>query len=610
MSIRLPRPEARLRARRLRPAGFAVASILFAQNALFASAPPAAVPPIIPPLGWRLADYEPQTPMLPAAAAADDDTLHGRQIPLVRVTPENAAGDDSARAWRAAAWCNERVHAQFVLWSRAAVPQLRLAVGALRSDTGAEIPAAALNPRFVRYVWAAGGKHARNPGQAVGDILDTAVELDLPAGGYRPVWLTITVPAGAKPALYRGTLTATGQGRRTVAFPLELEVLPARLPDPKNWAFFLDLWQHPWAAARYHGVAPFSPEHYKLLEPLYRELAAAGQKVITTTITDRPWNQQTFDAYHSMVARTRNPDGTWTFDYTLFDQYVAFAQRCGLGPQIHCYTLVPWGNRVSFTDAATGDTVTISHKAGTPEYENYWAPFLADFQKHLVKKGWADRTYLALDERSPEELRAASDILKKHSPRLKIMMAGNKAPSAYQGVTPDNYTQILHRVDDAFLAEIEPRRRAGAVTTFYVCVSPRRPNTFTTSPCAEQVWLGYYAAAHRFDGILRWAYAHWPRDPLWDSSFRPDDWGPGDTFLIYPGPRSSVRWELFRDGIEEAEKITRLRAAGIGTDAKAALEKTLSEFTYKNGSTQTDAELAALVDRARAAVEAAARALR
>ncbi|MDR2676009.1 MAG: DUF4091 domain-containing protein [Opitutaceae bacterium] len=193
-------------------------------------------------------------------------------------------------------------------------------------------------------------------------------------------------------------------------------------------------------------------------------------------------------------------------------------------------------------------------------------------------------------------------------------MAGNKNPADYQsqGITIDNYSQILSRAENGtFLDEIEPRRRAGNVTTYYVCVAPSRPNTFTYSPCAEQVWLGYYAAAKRFDGMLRWAFAHWPREPLWDSSFRPENWGAGDTFLIYPGPRLSVRWEMFRDGIEEFEKIRILRenhTAGAG--ALAALEKTLGEFSYKSASKQTDADLAATVARARAAVETASRLLK
>ncbi|MDR1788763.1 MAG: DUF4091 domain-containing protein [Opitutaceae bacterium] len=571
-----------------------------------------------PPLDLRFPNYEPQTPLLPGNLSDSpntfiDNALHGRIVPLDHLDPANVLGDASApaRAWQAAAWRNERVHAQFVVWSSVEITQLRLAASPLRAPNGAEIPASALNARFVRYVWASFARPRLHiPGRAVADILDTATELDLPASGFRPIWLTVNVPENTPPGVYRGALTVTGQGRRSVQFPLSLEVLPATLPAPNRWAFFLDLWQHPWAAARYHNVTPFSPEHYALLEPLYRELANAGQKVITTTITDRPWNQQTFDAYGSMVKRTRHANGSWSFDYTLFDTYVAFAQRCGLGPQIHCYTMVPWGNRFQYNDSATGDSVVAELKAGTPEYEAYWAPFLADFQKHLAEKGLLEQTHIALDERSPEELRASVAVLKKHAPCLKIAMAGNKSPSAYAGVTIDNYSNVISHVEDnnaAFFSEIAPRRAAGAVTTFYVCTTPTRPNTFTNSPGAESVWLGFYAAAHHFDGLLRWAYAHWPREPLWDSSFRPDTWPPGDTFLVYPGPRSSVRWELLRDGIEEFEKIRLLRQAAAAP-VLTELEAALAAFTYNKAIKQTDNELAETVARARAAVESATRA--
>ncbi|HNX33788.1 MAG TPA: discoidin domain-containing protein [Kiritimatiellia bacterium] len=92
--------------------------------------------------------------------------LHGRHVPTERITAANAQGDEALKTWRAAAWRNERAHGQFVVWSPDAVPQLRLCASALRSDAGAEIPAAAVLPRFVRYVLA--------DKQLAGDILDTA----------------------------------------------------------------------------------------------------------------------------------------------------------------------------------------------------------------------------------------------------------------------------------------------------------------------------------------------------------------------------------------------------------------------------------------------------
>jgi hypothetical protein len=522
--------------------------------------------------------------------------LRGRVAPTDRIDAANAQGDETLKTWRAAAWRNERVHGQFVVWSSDAVPQLRLACTALRSDKGAELPASAVQARFVRYVLA--------DKKLAGDILDTAKRVALPPGGFRPVWLTVTVPASAKPGLYRGTLTVTGAGGRAVTFPLELEVLAARLPDPKEWAFFLDLWQHPWAVARYHGVEPFSPEHYRLLEPIYRELANAGQKVLTTTITELPWNHQNFDAYHTMIPRVRNADGTWSFDYALFDAYVAFGRMCGLGPQIHCYTMAPWGNRVYFTDGASGDQVAITVKPGTPEHEAYWGPFLTDFQKHLVKKGWAEDTYVAMDERGPEDTKATADCVKKFAPKIKIAMPGNHPPSHFKGIELANYCQFIAHIDDAFLAEVRTRQAQGKVTTCYVCCGPRRPNTFTFSPTDEQVWFGYYVAAKGLDGFLRWAFVNWPRDPLFDSSFGP--WPAGDTFFLYPGPRSSVRWEMLRDGIEEAEKIRLLRAKGA---ADPELTAVLPLFDFKTAEKSEPAALSESVRRARQAVERAARAL-
>ena len=523
--------------------------------------------------------------------------LHGRAAPTDRIDAANAVGDESQKTWRATAWRNERVHGQFVVWSSEGVPQLRTACTALRSEKGSELPASAVQVRFVRYVLA--------DKQSVGDVLDPAERVDLPPSGFRPVWLTVTVPPSAKAGLYRGELTVCGEGGRSVAFPLELEVLPAALPDPAKWAFFLDLWQHPWAIARYHGVKPFSKEHYALMVPIYRELANAGQKVLTTTIAELPWNHQNFDAYHTMIPRVKNADGAWSFDYAVFDAYVAFGKRCGLGPQIHCYTMAPWGDRVFYTDGATGDQRSITVRPGSPEHEAYWGPFLKDFQRHLEKKGWADETYIAMDERGPEDTKATADCVKKFAPRLKIAMPGNHPPSHFKGIDIPNYCQFIAHIDDAFVAEVGARRSQGKVTTYYVCCGPRRPNTFTFSPTDEQVWLGYYAAAKQLDGFLRWAFVNWPRDPLYDSSFGP--WPAGDTFLLYPGPRSSVRWEMLRDGIEEAEKIRLLRARGAETPE---LRDALKAFDFKAAEASDAAALTTQVQRARRAVEDAARALK
>ena len=105
--------------------------------------------------------------------------------------------------------------------------------------------------------------------------------------------------------------------------------------------------------------------------------------------------------------------------------------------------------------------------------------------------------------------------------------------------------------------------------------------------------------------MLRWAAFNWPRDPLFDTSFNPHhgSWAPGDTFLVYPGPRLSVRWENLRDSIENFEKIRILRETGAATPE---LEAALAKIDYtKEAANGSEAYFAARVQAVTDAIAAA-----
>ena len=62
-----------------------------------------------------------------------------------------------------------------------------------------------------------------------------------------------------------------------------------------------------------------------------------------------------------------------------------------------------------------------------------------------------------------------------------------------------------------------------------------------------------------------WAYDAWAADPVRDA--RHVLWPAGDTFLVYPGSQSSIRFERLREGIVDFEKIRLLRSwASSSTD--------------------------------------------
>ena len=497
----------------------------------------------------------------------------GPEPPEAKGTLEGAAGSVDTRyqrdatpelpaqtAWAASAWRGERVHAQFVLWSEGAMEALTLTASELRSDSGGVIPAVNVVPRFVRYTMGAG--------QILGDILEPARPYDFAAGTTRPVWLTVNVPPDASPGDYTGTLAARDAGGKPIEFQLKVTVQPHTLPAPEDWGFHLDLWQHPWAIARVHRLEPWSPGHWKRLGAVQRMAADAGQKCLTVSILNRPWGHQTHDPFDTMIKSARNADGSWSYDYTLFDQYVEFGMKNGITQQINCYSMVPWGNILWWYE--DGKLKSKAAPPHDPFYAEYWGPFLKAFSRHLKGRGWFGRTAIAMDERHLKDMQHAIAIIDENAPGMKIALAANK-----------NLESIIDRVHDyCFFIRFKPneelnaRRTAAArKTTYYVCCGPGKPNTFTFSPPAESTWLAWHAAAHGYDGLLRWALCSFTADPFMTTDYPRRRWPTGDCYLIYPGPRSSIRFERLREGIQDYEKIRVLRDLCTKRDDQAGLRE-------------------------------------
>lgn len=353
---------------------------------------------------------------------------------------------------------------------------------------------------------------------------------------------------------------------------LKVTVVDRVLPPPAEWKYHLDLWQHPWAVARYFGVKPFSPAHYAKMRPLWEMLADAGDKTLTVTLLDQPWNHQCYDAYESMIRHIKCKDGSWKFDYRIFDEYVVFGRSCGLGKEITCYTMCPWDYAVTWEDEA-GNVSKVKAVPGSPEFKEFWGDFLVDFAKHLKAKGWFDDTYICMDERSPDDVRNICNFIQEKAPGLKTSLAGNQAPSKFGGIRIDNVCFGLGHLTDELIAEASGRRAQGMITTFYVCCGPAHPNTMCLNEIEESFWLGAYPAMVGLDGMLRWAWNSWPQDPMHDASYTGIGWGwpAGDTYLVYPNGAPTLRFLELRNGIVAAEKVRILKEQGLFTKELADL---------------------------------------
>lgn len=489
---------------------------------------------------------------------------------------------------RLKAWKGERVNAQAVLWTQKELEGAEIAVSELKNGSSV-IPASAVNTYFVRYVMTdelnkdgSGGCGPREnkaewDSSMVADVLDIVRVREVQARSTQPVWLNVWVPADARSGKYKGTLTVSGKNFEAMKLPFEIEVVNRTLPEPQKWAFHLDLWQNPYAVARYYQVPLWSKEHFDAMRPIMKMLANVGQRAITASIMHKPWAGQTEDHYDSMIFRMKKLDGTWVYDYTVFDKWVEFMMNeVGIKDLISCYTMIPWALSFDYFDQATNRVQFIKAAPGEEAYAEYWGTFLKDFSRHLREKGWFEKTAISMDERPMEAMREAIKVIKAADPEFKITLAGNY----HEEIQGDLYYLSIP-YGNQFPEEVKAEReRKGQISTVYTCCTEAFPNTFTFSEPAEAAWTVLHAVAGGYDGYLRWAVNSWPMDPLRDSRFR--TWAAGDTYSIYPGPRSSIRFERLVEGLQDCEKIHILREELAAKGANGKLKKLnakLSEFT-------------------------------
>lgn len=493
--------------------------------------------------------------------------------------------DDEAFAHKA--WKGERLFAQAVLETPEDLTDVTVRPTVLWSGLRV-IDASCVQAQFTRQVMSDvlqdGYRQCgrRAPGQfdslLVADLIDTVRRVDVAGGSVQTVWVTVEVPRDAKPGIYRGEISLRGTGMVRRRLPLEFEVVDRELPEPSEWKFHLDLWQNPYSVARYHAVELWSEEHFELMEPVMRRLADAGQKVITTTILNRPWNGQTEDAYGSMVRKIRKADGKWEYDYSVFDKWVSFMMDIGIDDYISCYSMIPWKLEFDYFDEATGRDTTFVAAASSKEYKLYWGRFLSDFAAHLRSKGWFEKTIIAMDERPAKAMLAAFETIFTADPDFKVSLAGNWHPELER----DLFDYCVGFRQGTPAEVVKKRQGEGRISTWYTCCAERFPNSFMVSPLEEGVWIGWRTLAAGYDGYLRWSYNHWTKDPVADARFR--TWPAGDCYFVYPGGRSSRRFDRIVEGIQDYEKARILMAewkAAGDTLKLQTMQQALNKFTYE-----------------------------
>jgi len=541
----------------------------FAQT-LFGKIDPALLPKVAG------AHYEPEftldMPVNPAAWTKEEAGLHVSFASTDRLyfRSEVPGLQNETLSWTATGWKGERLNSELLVWSADTLKQVRIIVSDLQNARGNLLSKKNIQLNKVMYVVSNYPYNAKGfdcgpspykDGFLMPDRFEPFQRFDVPGKTVRPIWLSCNIPADAEAGTYSGTIEVQAAGAAQAVLHVRLVVQKQVLPKPHDWHHRLDLWQNPWVISQYYHVNPWGEEHKALLKKHLQLYADAGGTFITTYGVHSPWAGNEYVVEDGMIEWIKRKNGSWKFDYSIFDQYVELAMSVGIDKAITIYTPVPWENRFRYTDEATGNYVYETWAPDTKVFADTWNVFLDDLKEHLSKKGWLNRTYIGINENPMEQTLAAARVVKKNWRGWKITYAGNWHPELDSLI--DDYCFLYG--NESSVEQVRARALKHLTTTYYICCNPDKPNTFLSSPPVEGRWLGWYTAAHGYSGFLRWAYDAWPADPVRDARF--GSWAAGDCYMVYPGGNSCIRYEKLREGIVDYEKIRIVRAkAALSAD--------------------------------------------
>ncbi|MFK8242881.1 glycoside hydrolase domain-containing protein [Facklamia sp. 252] len=430
------------------------------------------------------------------------------------------------------------------------------------------------------------------------DLLSNAETVNIEEGKLKNIWLNAKIPENVESGEYVTTVKVlSDELEQPLEFQVNVTVQDVTLQNKSK--FDIELWQYPYRSAEYYGVEPFSEKHLAILRPHLEKYKAIGGNGITTSIVEEAWGGQTYAEGNvrvpSMIKWFKEADGTFTYDFTDFDKWVSFNQELGLGDKIVGYSMIPWGNRITYTNRATGNVEYVTIPVTDSRYAQYWTPFLKKLVAHLDEKEWFDSFYVGIDER-PNMDRAfdvIDSVKNKNGKSLKKAAAANHFSGAFKSTANrvDHLsigTPHMRGQTEAFKQFVEERKAKGLKTTLYTATE-EYPNSLLFSLPGESYFSVMYGAKFNTDGFLRWAYDAWVKDPLNDLSH----WAfeSGDTQLIYPDdknavtPRSqaSVRLEKMAEAVRDINKLYQIRdeVPSLAKDVQALLDTLKDDYESK-----------------------------
>jgi hypothetical protein len=416
-----------------------------------------------------------------------------------------------------------------------------------------------------------------------------------------PVWITVRVPKDAKAGSYRGEVTLADDAE-SATVPIHVQVADWTLPDARDYVTWVDLIQSPDVLALEYDLELWSDKHWEMIDRSLELIADTGCRIVyIPLVCQTNWGNE-----QSMVRWISRGKGRYEHDFSIMERYldlackhmgrpekvVLFAWDICLSPprdepqpptgerKGHSYH--EWVYRIRSARWALrgkGPLVTLLNSANSqptptrlpryeePEAKELWQPVFSGIRERMSARGLEDAMMLGMlsDYRPTREETEVLNELSGGLPWASHSHAGrlNKGPAKLHGLAEIGYDANAWDYD--YTLNPAKARTYGWKRPVLIALY-RRMGYYNTSPPSTIRLMAESNISGNQRGVGRIGADFWKvirddrgvRAQTVTERYLHSQWRHLDieSWVLAPGldgPVASVRYEYFREGVQECE---------------------------------------------------------
>lgn len=357
--------------------------------------------------------------------------------------------------------------------------------------------------------------------------------------------VAVCIPAHQPSGIYSGLIRIkSDEGSETIR--LLLRVYDFTLPETLSMG--LNFWTFPRYYAQQYRCAVGSDKFWQIAGIYAKDLKAHGQDIISLLNVSSASPIKWIDWQIAENGESR-------FDFSLLDEWIRIHKEAGIDKGIELECSISNTN-FELYDLKRKKRINSNFPVGSEKFNRHWGRMLTALARHLREKGWMKGVMI----------KPADEIREEFVPKWRSMARLVKACDqdflttealgfGRQGLLGYCDVFVMHAwCGMDFIPQI---KKAGAQAWWYFSCDCDNPNFFLKNDWIEARAVPWLTWQRQLQGVLRWSYSYWPKDPFEDA-YCGMTLPAGDCYMVYPGPDgpiTSVRWETLREGSQDYEYL-------------------------------------------------------